>query len=66
MTPTSLSKHNSKPTNSAKAFAREREIVPRGNMRNATWLTPHPPYAAKGQGVLGGGHLRPPTWEKRP
>ena len=50
MTPTSLSKHNSKPTNSAKAFEREREVVPGGSMRNATWFAPHPPYAAKGRG----------------
>lgn len=50
MTPASLSKHNSKPTNSAKAFAREREVVPGGSMRNASWFAPHPPYAAKGKG----------------
>lgn len=50
MTPTALFQHNSKPSNSAKAFARERAVVPGGSMRNATWFAPHPPYAAKGTG----------------
>lgn len=39
-------------TKSSRAFAREREVVPGGSMRNATWFAPHPPYAAKGRGCF--------------
>lgn len=47
---TSFSKQHLRSSNSSVAFAREREVVPGGSMRNATWFTPHPPYAAKGLG----------------
>ncbi|ASV88391.1 aminotransferase class-III family protein (plasmid) [Ochrobactrum quorumnocens] len=32
------------------AYARECKVVPGGSMRAASWLKPHPPYAARGEG----------------
>lgn len=32
------------------AYVRERKVVPGGSMRAASWLQPHPPYAARGEG----------------
>lgn len=50
MAPRSFQKQQAQFSNSSVAFAREREIVPGGSMRNAIWFAPHPPYAAKGTG----------------
>jgi glutamate-1-semialdehyde 2,1-aminomutase len=35
---------------SAAAFERAKGVIPGGSMRQATWFTPHPPYAARGEG----------------
>lgn len=35
---------------SRSAFLRERQVVPGGSMRAASWFQPHPPYAARGEG----------------
>lgn len=38
------------PSRSQLSYLREREVVPGGSMRAASWFQPHPPYAARGEG----------------